>query len=527
MFNLREFQSRYGLSNRQMAGICACSVPTIQKWRSGEVRVSGSAQQLCKYLDASAQGDAHKLWEILKRMENADHLWQGKREEDLDQLESSMTEMMDRLELLLQNRRQEKQLKESEARYRSMVDVQEDPVCRWKPDTTLTYVNEAYARMFSEYGSDLVGRQWLDFVPGERHGAVRAVVSDIVRRGEVDSYEHEVVDGNGEVRHILWTDMPIKDELGNVVELHSLGRDQTERVRMKGEVKELRRVLEASFGLAGRALCWFDQNGTLQGTNSRFEHEIARGKNLRCLQELGGKFPDRKFHQLLSKLPLEEEVFYHVKVGDRVLAWRVRLVRSARYRREYLASVEDESKLLREQPTLHVRFSNEAVVAGKTDTPCLSPERREKLEGLLAQLGVQVMAGRVFVFVYDASGQMADNLLEWCTSEVCCEQPNLQRLDMSHYAWWQDRITRGRWIKVPDVAAMPARAKQEKALLEAQGVKAVLAAPLGPTGNAMGFVGFDETSAARMWHKQEVQALESLRGELADALAGALGSGKG
>jgi PAS domain-containing protein len=41
-------------------------------------------------------------------------------------------------------------LQASEARYRSVVDSQSELICRWRPDGTLTFVNEAYCRYFDK-----------------------------------------------------------------------------------------------------------------------------------------------------------------------------------------------------------------------------------------------------------------------------------------------------------------------------------------------------------------------------------------
>ena len=38
----------------------------------------------------------------------------------------------------------------SEERYRTIVEEQTELICRYRPDTTLTFVNEAYCRYFGE-----------------------------------------------------------------------------------------------------------------------------------------------------------------------------------------------------------------------------------------------------------------------------------------------------------------------------------------------------------------------------------------
>ena len=56
-----------------------------------------------------------------------------------------------------------RRLRESEERYRSLVEAQPDPICRFLPDTTLTFVNRAYAQFYGREPEELIGRRWLDF----------------------------------------------------------------------------------------------------------------------------------------------------------------------------------------------------------------------------------------------------------------------------------------------------------------------------------------------------------------------------
>ena len=70
-YNIKAFQERYSLANKDIAQICKCSLPTIQKWRSGEVPVSGAAEQLMRLLDISAEGGSNALRETLMRISQA------------------------------------------------------------------------------------------------------------------------------------------------------------------------------------------------------------------------------------------------------------------------------------------------------------------------------------------------------------------------------------------------------------------------------------------------------------------------
>ena len=51
---------------------------------------------------------------------------------------------------ITRRKRAEQALRESEERYRAVVQDQTELICRWLPDTTLTFVNDAYCHYFGK-----------------------------------------------------------------------------------------------------------------------------------------------------------------------------------------------------------------------------------------------------------------------------------------------------------------------------------------------------------------------------------------
>ena len=65
---LRIFQKHYGLTNKATAEMLGCSLPTIQKWRSGAISPPATALRLVSLLDALAQGKQEALQRIAEKM---------------------------------------------------------------------------------------------------------------------------------------------------------------------------------------------------------------------------------------------------------------------------------------------------------------------------------------------------------------------------------------------------------------------------------------------------------------------------
>src|SRR4029079_2494448 len=87
--------------------------------------------------------------------------------------------------------RAEEESRKTDERYRSVVDTQSDLICRFLPDTTLTFVNDAYCRVWNKTSDEMLGHKFIDLVPAP---ARQAVIERIARlTSGSDSQEHHVI----------------------------------------------------------------------------------------------------------------------------------------------------------------------------------------------------------------------------------------------------------------------------------------------------------------------------------------------
>jgi PAS domain S-box-containing protein len=122
-------------------------------------------------------------------------------------------------------------LQASEKRYREVVDSQTELVCRYLPDTTLTFVNEAYCRFFRRGREELIGRRFLEMIPESSRAGALDQIASLVREPRVCTYEHEVILADGTIGWQQWVDSAIVAADGRVTELQGIGRDITDRKR--------------------------------------------------------------------------------------------------------------------------------------------------------------------------------------------------------------------------------------------------------------------------------------------------------
>jgi PAS domain S-box-containing protein len=167
------------------------------------------------------------------------------RRDEIGQVASAFDDMVARLHAREEQvAAQTAALQMSEARYRAIVEDQTELICRWLPDGTLTFVNEAYCRYFGRTREGFIGQTFMPLIPEEDRGLVEAHTASLGRARPMATVEHRVILPDGRLRWQHWTDRAIFDALGNVVEFASVGRDITERKQAEDALRRLNEELE-------------------------------------------------------------------------------------------------------------------------------------------------------------------------------------------------------------------------------------------------------------------------------------------
>jgi PAS domain S-box-containing protein len=145
-------------------------------------------------------------------------------------------------------RRVEEKLRESEQKYRELVEQANSIILRWTHEGRITFLNEFGQRFFGFTNDEIIGRFVLDtIVPAkDREGRdLRPLMEQI--QSDPAAFEKNVnenVRRNGERVWIAWTNRIARDEEGRVTEIFSVGTDITELKRAEEAIRELNIHLE-------------------------------------------------------------------------------------------------------------------------------------------------------------------------------------------------------------------------------------------------------------------------------------------
>ncbi len=119
-------------------------------------------------------------------------------------------------------------LRQSEQRYRAIIEDQTELIARFQGDGTLTFVNKAYCRFFKKSLEEIIDHSYKPIVFPEDQEKIDQHLQSISLENPVITLENRVIVEN-EVRWMQWINRGIFNEIGEIVEYQSVGRDISER----------------------------------------------------------------------------------------------------------------------------------------------------------------------------------------------------------------------------------------------------------------------------------------------------------
>lgn len=290
----------------------------------------------------------------------------------------------------------EQALRKSEQLYHSLIEMLDVSLCRWLPDTTLTYANEKYKKIFGVEG-EAIGKKWLDFLPEQTRLTTATFYAQLAENPEVVMHEHPVTVEDGCVREFQWMDTPLLDEQGQVVEFQSVGLDIHERKMAENHLRENEARLQGILEAAPDAMLIVTPANTILMTNAQTEkifgytRQELIGLSVEVLIPTALRMSHRKksTHFLADPRPIttgiDKDVFalrkngetfpveislsFHQQIGGEGMALcSVREVSEQRRARELIAAQRDLARLINEPHTREeiwqASFQNALHVSG-------------------------------------------------------------------------------------------------------------------------------------------------------------------
>jgi len=121
----------------------------------------------------------------------------------------------------------EAELRTSRALYEAIVADQTELICRFLPDGTLTFVNDAYCKFFQRSADELIGKTLTPLLPEEDADQSAQPFDTLSVDRPVVTSEHQVIAPDGRPCWQQWTKRALFAPDGSVIKYQAVGREIT------------------------------------------------------------------------------------------------------------------------------------------------------------------------------------------------------------------------------------------------------------------------------------------------------------
>ncbi len=189
-----------------------------------------------------------------------------------------------------ESHRAQQALRESEARYRAILEDQTEMICRFRSDGVIEYVNEAYCRYFGRSRESLVGKVYRPVVHPDDADRVEQEVGLITPEDPVRLIENRVVLQGGKTRWTQWINRGFFDREGRLLGYQSVGQDIHDRKEVEQALRQSQQRFDEAVRHSRQVLFRYD------GKRDRYDYVSP------AIQAVLGYTPEQFAHLKLEQV---------------------------------------------------------------------------------------------------------------------------------------------------------------------------------------------------------------------------------
>ena len=173
-----------------------------------------------------------------------------------------------------EHKRAEDALRESESRYRGLIESQQDLIIRVSPDGDYIFVNDVYCRTFGKSREEFLGGTFWPLVYEADVEASAKAWEQALNPPYRSTVEQRALTVTG-WRWFAWEDCAIRDEIGRVVEVQAVGRDIHDRKKAELELQESETRYRGIFDTAADGIIARTMDGTIVDANASYAQMLG------------------------------------------------------------------------------------------------------------------------------------------------------------------------------------------------------------------------------------------------------------
>ena len=419
---------------------------------------------------------------------------------------------------ITEQKKTQKKLKESEEKYRAIVEKSHDGIYIQRGDKFLL-VNDRVTEIIGYSKEELYDKKVWNLLHPDDVEYVKGIGEKRARGDPAPSkYQARAVTKGGDVLHLSFSVTSISYE-GEFAVLGSV-RNITEQIKAEEELRKSKERFQDLANLLPQPIWETDEDGVFTYVNEagyeKFGYspgdidggleitdvvsaedreklkenfskaqEVANreGREYTCLDGDGSEFP-----ALIYSSPIINEGKVE---GVRGITLDITERKKAQQKLKHRVEFEN---LLRE---LSGRFLE------------IKDNDRDKIiEEALADIGEFIGVERTYVFEFDWAQEVMNNTYEWCADGVDAKKEDLQQIPIESLPSWVAKLVDLENIHIPSVSDLPESWEPEQKILETQNIESLLVVPVSYGDDLLGFAGFDSVKEKKEWGQEEIDLLQ-------------------
>jgi PAS domain S-box-containing protein len=163
------------------------------------------------------------------------------------QPKAQFAELAHKARMAIDRKRGEHSLRQSEQRYKAVVEDQTELISRFTPDRVYTFVNEAFCRYFGKKHEEIIGSKFFPQIPEEDQRNISEQLALLTPDKPIAIIIFRITMDDKVVTWHRWTYRAIFDNKGSISEYQTVGRDITSQKETELELTINRDYLNLIF----------------------------------------------------------------------------------------------------------------------------------------------------------------------------------------------------------------------------------------------------------------------------------------
>lgn len=183
--------------------------------------------------------------------------------------------MVAKVTRLMERKQAEEALRESEEKYRQIVETANEGIWMIDREGKTLFVNESLAEMLGTSPEEMIGGTAFEFVYQEDLAEANKRLSARRKGGVKQQTEFRIRRRDGTPMYALSNTSPLKNQAGEVTGILAMVSDITERKLAEDELRRQKEVLQKIFDHIPVMVSFFDETGRLKLTNREWERTLG------------------------------------------------------------------------------------------------------------------------------------------------------------------------------------------------------------------------------------------------------------